>query len=354
MIKKHPASFRTTSAYDQRLGQFLSADPFACGAKGDMQATQNTQNTQNPQNYNRYAYCLNNPMKYTDPSGYTSYYVDGVEVSQTDYRMMGGAKYTSRAHGNFDFIADYQFGQKSLERKITIEPIFVGVSDGAFGGDGLFHSSINDASRTGLFGGMYNGSPFFTNSAESLSENGDGYLSGLALAKGGYSISFSLMEHWFSKPLPDVEIERNNPNFPGVTIRYERGRRTGCYIPGYGILVGEKSYMKTDQSWLQHEYGHYLQCWIKGPNYYLNTVIPNSVTSMVFNNSYSHDRQFVELEATTFAHNFFGSSSLLNNMSSPTFYNAKPIGIMSYQISLFKIGQIQRIKNYQSIPGLSK
>jgi len=23
----------------------------------------------NPQNYNRYAYCLNNPLKYTDPSG---------------------------------------------------------------------------------------------------------------------------------------------------------------------------------------------------------------------------------------------------------------------------------------------
>lgn len=43
-----------------------------------------------------------------------------------------------------------------------------------------------------------------------------------------------------------------------------------------------------------------------------------------------------------------------NNMSSPTFYNAKPIGLMSYQIGLFKISQMQRVYNYESIPGLSK
>ena len=47
-------------AYDAKLGQFLSPDPF-------VQAPENTQS------YNRYAYCLNNPLKYTDPSGYMTY-----------------------------------------------------------------------------------------------------------------------------------------------------------------------------------------------------------------------------------------------------------------------------------------
>lgn len=42
--------------YDPRLGRFLSPDPFV-------------QAPSNPQNYNRYTYCLNNPLKYTDPSG---------------------------------------------------------------------------------------------------------------------------------------------------------------------------------------------------------------------------------------------------------------------------------------------
>lgn len=43
--------------YDPTLGRFLQADPF-------IQAPLNSQN------YNRYSYVLNNPMSYTDPSGY--------------------------------------------------------------------------------------------------------------------------------------------------------------------------------------------------------------------------------------------------------------------------------------------
>lgn len=42
--------------YDPLLGRFLSPDPFV-------------QAPIDPQNYNRYSYCLNNPLKYTDPSG---------------------------------------------------------------------------------------------------------------------------------------------------------------------------------------------------------------------------------------------------------------------------------------------
>ena len=42
--------------YDPDLGRFLSPDPFI-------------QSPSNPQNYNRYSYCLNNPLKFTDPSG---------------------------------------------------------------------------------------------------------------------------------------------------------------------------------------------------------------------------------------------------------------------------------------------
>jgi RHS repeat-associated protein len=43
--------------YDPFVARFLSPDPF-------VQATDYTQS------YNRYSYCLNNPLKYTDPSGY--------------------------------------------------------------------------------------------------------------------------------------------------------------------------------------------------------------------------------------------------------------------------------------------
>ncbi|WP_340679271.1 RHS repeat-associated core domain-containing protein [Paraglaciecola sp.] len=43
--------------YDASIGRFLQADPF-------IQAPMNSQN------YNRYSYVMNNPMTYTDPSGY--------------------------------------------------------------------------------------------------------------------------------------------------------------------------------------------------------------------------------------------------------------------------------------------
>jgi RHS repeat-associated protein len=42
--------------YDSKMGSFLSPD-------------NEVTNPENPQNYNRYSYALNNPLKYTDPSG---------------------------------------------------------------------------------------------------------------------------------------------------------------------------------------------------------------------------------------------------------------------------------------------
>ncbi len=42
--------------YDPVLGRFFSPDPYV-------------QFVGSPQSYNRYSYCLNNPLKYTDPSG---------------------------------------------------------------------------------------------------------------------------------------------------------------------------------------------------------------------------------------------------------------------------------------------
>ena len=42
--------------YDPALGRFLSPDPYV-------------QSPDNSQNFNRYSYCLNNPLRYSDPSG---------------------------------------------------------------------------------------------------------------------------------------------------------------------------------------------------------------------------------------------------------------------------------------------
>jgi RHS repeat-associated protein len=49
--------------YDPLTAQFLSVDNYI-------------QNTSFTQNFNRFGYCFNNPLKYTDPTGYYSYPVD--------------------------------------------------------------------------------------------------------------------------------------------------------------------------------------------------------------------------------------------------------------------------------------
>ncbi|MBN2729809.1 MAG: hypothetical protein JXR53_11360 [Bacteroidales bacterium] len=53
-------------AYDPIVGQILSPDPFV-------------QNSEFSQSYNRYSYCWNNPLKYVDPSGYYTIYIDGMQ-----------------------------------------------------------------------------------------------------------------------------------------------------------------------------------------------------------------------------------------------------------------------------------
>ena len=45
--------------YDPTIGRFISADTVV-------------QSPYNPQTLNRYSYCLNNPLKYTDPSGHVN------------------------------------------------------------------------------------------------------------------------------------------------------------------------------------------------------------------------------------------------------------------------------------------
>ena len=64
--------------YDPLTSRFLSPDNYV-------------QNPANPQNYNHYAYALNNPLKYTDPSGEWINFVIGAIVGGIEGYMIGKA-----------------------------------------------------------------------------------------------------------------------------------------------------------------------------------------------------------------------------------------------------------------------
>lgn len=76
--------------YDPLLARFLNADPLI-------------QDNTDAQNYNRYSYVLNNPTKYTDPSGYA---YNGFEASNAAYqRMLEQNRYDMVMQQEMDFLS---------------------------------------------------------------------------------------------------------------------------------------------------------------------------------------------------------------------------------------------------------
>ncbi len=114
--------------YSPSLGRMLSPDPV-------------TQAPENGQNYDRYTYAFNNPLKYTDPSGYSS---DGGVVTGaggTSGGMPGNNGGRSpwvyaralAAQGNTQFL-DYLNGKLDSEGHLIAAPPRSGGSDGCSGG----------------------------------------------------------------------------------------------------------------------------------------------------------------------------------------------------------------------------
>ena len=74
--------------YDPVISRFLSPDPFV-------------QAPEDLQNYNRYSYCLNNPLKYTDPSGEFWHIIIGAAIGGTLNWVTHGCQFTKEGLGYF-------------------------------------------------------------------------------------------------------------------------------------------------------------------------------------------------------------------------------------------------------------
>ncbi len=75
--------------YDPMVGRFLSPDPYV-------------QDPEYSQSFNRYSYCLNNPLMYTDPSGEVAWLIPAIKIGVMMY--MAGAQtnfwYATQNGGN--------------------------------------------------------------------------------------------------------------------------------------------------------------------------------------------------------------------------------------------------------------
>jgi len=237
-----------------------------------------------------------------------------------------------------------------------------GGGGGGWGGIGSFYfdlySTANQICNSNLPNGKYdvdfsktryhNGSYEFTytydyGSSKILNELGAHTYENSLIASnnkiGNYSIGEST-------------VVANDPNYPCVTIFYIKGLQWGCYLPGVGILVSDK----PATSWVQHEYGHFLQYMFKGANYYFNYVMPISGTDAILcqmglSTDKRHNNLFCEKEANSYANSFFGANSKVggegypllpqNNNNQPNFW---------YEFkNTFKNG-MQDLQNWNGMP----
>jgi len=122
--------------YDPLLGRFLSPDPV-------IQAPGNSQS------YNRYSYCLNNPLIYTDPSGYVSSSGQCYQDNANDGTGNGLGVHMSNFHSSYDVdwgnYANYATGGWG-------SGTFIGNTGG--GSESAAYSSVSGYNSSFNFSGM--------------------------------------------------------------------------------------------------------------------------------------------------------------------------------------------------------
>jgi len=142
--------------YDPEIRQFLSPDNFV-------------QSPDYSQNYNRYTYCYNNPLKYTDPSGE----IIGISAVVITCMVIGAWQGGSIENGTINpFKWDYN--QKTLGAMI------IGAAIGGITGAGGYYAGVAASaglySATGISGGIIGGA--FKGAVTGFTT---GYLSGLTM-----------------------------------------------------------------------------------------------------------------------------------------------------------------------------
>ncbi len=116
--------------YDPKLGRFIQADTFI-------------QFADNTQSYNRYSYVLNNPLRYTDPSGHVIPMIVGIVMTSAGV----SAGYTALAVG-VATIAQTLFQGGSFEDALK-NGLIAGVSSYAFSSIGEHFGELSKANTLG-------------------------------------------------------------------------------------------------------------------------------------------------------------------------------------------------------------
>jgi RHS repeat-associated protein len=245
--------------YDPVLGRMLSPDNF-------IQAPLKTQN------YNRYTYCLNNPLKYTDPTG--NFFLGTVFTGVIDFLRVGFTK------GGFEV---WNWGKSSFNSAWReFDPTRTGSkTNNAYRIDaGKFKT---DPNRTFMGRVLQFGSRF---TWEETQNNLGGVISHGRNIFGGVSN----VEYYGGATL----VNQNTNNF---------GDRWGFTL---GSIINSRNASANPyrDDLFRHEFGHTLQSRFIGPLYLLNVGIPSLRGSSIFDAN-GHSREWYETQANRLSLRYF-------------------------------------------------
>jgi RHS repeat-associated protein len=240
--------------YDPLTGQFLSADNY-------VQAPGFTQS------FNRYGYCLNNPLIYTDPSGNTW---------ASHFFNWNKERWEKIVTKTFEFSQD-----------ITV------FSTGPTAGFlmGFFDKAFNNRGEgTWLGAGFRNGFNITSNGFKINSGFSDAVLTESQSTIMG-SIGGTLLSQYYNYTNRVVDVN----GFYGATIvrlrtdNVEYAMTMGNFIMGHTVGIGieydPNGNLTLESSVLIHEYGHYLQSFEFGPIHYIKA----SLNSIKYNEEFDVD-----------------------------------------------------------------
>ena len=329
--------------YDPTVGRFLSCDNYV-------------QEPDNSQNFNRYSYCLNNPLRYTDPTGEFWNLIIGAAIGGVINWASHGFKFNAQGLGYFATGAaagavgigiaggvnvalaggNFWTGAAGLAQGVASTGFWAGAASGASSGfaggfilgagnswaegysfgsglvEGLKSGGIGALSSGvagGLLGGMDaldKGTSFWTGKAQF---DLNGAYSCFNCSPSGLKLNEETITGKYVGKYIDVNVFETDL-FGSIVKTDSKGYISyrAVTIPERGIIVGEGIYQNNyDRAIMQHEYGHILQYRKFGSSAYWKVIAPESLASATFFPS-SHYKYWTETWANYLAKGYFGQA----------------------------------------------
>lgn len=327
--------------YDPTTSRFLSPDNYV-------------QSATNSQNFNRYSYCMNNPLKYTDQSGEFWNFIIGAAIGGIVNWAAHGCKFNAKGLGYFATGAVAGAVGAGVASGMN-----VAMAGGSFwsGTAGLAHGVASTGFIAGAVTGVSSGfaGGFLSGAGNAWvggSSFGNGLLSGLttggmdALAGGvtggligGFDALGKGTNFWTGKVKLDLngayscsgcvsskfKVGENTitgkyvGKFEGQNVFESKllGNIKGDYmavtVPERGIIAAEGSLTsgeKIGRALMQHEFGHILQYRMVGADAYWDVIATESFASATFTSSNAHDYFWTETWANFLSRGYFGKKWL--------------------------------------------